>query len=100
MSDPTECVFVDSDTRYSQNPSMLQTNQPVARQQVNNQGLLSKCRSHHTASTHSRPKTPGIMDQKDSCVGDELGNNGVLTLRCPVQHGTATNWDDARKRVD
>ena len=61
-----------------------QANQPVARQQVNNQGLLSKCRSHHTASTDSRLKTPGIvagMEQKCSCVGDELRNKrGVLTL--------------------
>ena len=64
-----------------------QTNQPDARQQVNNQGLLSKCWSNHTASTDSTPKTPGIMasiDQKCGCVGDELRNKrGVLTLRYP-----------------
>ena len=80
-----------------------QTNQPVARQQVNNQGLLSKCRSYHTASTDSRPKTPGIMssmDQKCSYVGVELRNKrGVLVLRyplCTVQPRTGRRWERSR----
>ena len=41
------------------------------------------------------------MDQKCSHVGDELRNKrGVLTLWYPVEHGTATNWDDAGQGVD
>ena len=41
------------------------------------------------------------MDQKCSYVADESRNKrGVLTLRYPVEHGTATNWDDAGKGVD
>ena len=98
MSDPTECVFVDSDTRYGWNPStMLPTNQPDARQQVSNQGLFDRS----SDSIDSRPKTPGIMAgmvRKNSHVDDEWKNKrGVLTLRYPVEHGTATYLDDARK---
>ena len=78
-----------------------QTNQPDSRRQVNDQGLLSKCWSHHTASTDSRSMTPGTMagmDQKYSYVGDELKNKrGVLMLRYPVEHCTATYLDDATK---
>ena len=55
--------------------------------------------SSHT-SIVGRPKTPDIMVgmvRENSCVGDELKNKrGVLlTLRYPVEHGTAANWDDA-----
>ena len=80
-----------------------QTNRPVARQQVNNKGLLSMCWSHHTASTDSRPKTLGIiagMDQKCSYVEGELGKARRVDVDVSVEHCTATNWDDAGKGVD
>ena len=80
------------------------TDQPDARQQVHYQGLTSKCWSHHTVSVVGRPKMPDIMVgmvRKNSCVEDELKNKrGVLALRYPVEHGTATDWDDAGKGVD
>ena len=39
--------------------------------------------------------------RKGSYVDDEWKNKrGVLTLRYPVEHGTATNRDDAREGVD
>ena len=76
-----------------------QTNQPDARQQVNNQGLLSRCWSPHTASIAGRPKTPDIMVctvWKNSYFDDESKNKrGVSKLKYPVEHGIAT--DDARK---
>ena len=49
-------------------------------------------------------KTPDILAgvvRKNSNVVDEWQNKrGVLTLRYPVEHGTATDWDDAGKGVD
>ena len=38
------------------------------------------------------------MVRKSSYVDDESKNKrGVLTLRYPVEHSTATDWDDATK---
>ena len=78
-----------------------QTNQQDARQQVNNQGLLNRCWSPHTASIVGRPKMPDILVgtvQKNSCVGGDLKNErGVMMLRYPVEHSVVTNWDDATK---
>ena len=65
--DSTEGEFVDSDTRYGWNPSTTlsgSTDQPDARQQVDYQGLTSRCWSHHTAS--SRRKQLGRRQEKGS----------------------------------
>ena len=48
-------------------------------------------------STIDRPKMLGTIDQKDSYVCDEAQKKrGVLTFRCPLEHGI-TNWDDIEK---
>eukprot|EP01117_Protostelium_nocturnum_P015167 TRINITY_DN5848_c0_g1_i2.p1 TRINITY_DN5848_c0_g1~~TRINITY_DN5848_c0_g1_i2.p1 ORF type:complete len:379 (-),score=62.29 TRINITY_DN5848_c0_g1_i2:13-1149(-) len=48
-----------------------------------------------------RPRHVGVMialGQKDCYVGDEaLSKRGILNLKCPVQHGIVTNWDDMEK---
>ena len=37
-------------------------------------------------------------DQKDRFVGDEAQSmRDVLTLKCPIEHGIVTNWDDIDK---
>ena len=96
MSDPTECVFVDSDTRNGWNPTTMLPGTAFhrPRQQVNNQGLLNRCWSHNTASIDSRPKTPGIMAgtvRKSSYVNDESKNRrGVSKLKYLFEHGAAT----------
>lgn len=37
------------------------------------------------------------MGQKDSYVGKNVpSNHGILTIQCPVEHGTITNWDKRR----
>ena len=47
MSDPTECVFVDSDTRYSRNPSTMlpelrSTGQPASRTPAGQQPRIAE----------------------------------------------------------
>ena len=67
---------------------VLQTSLPDARLQVNNQGLFDRI-SDSIDST---------MAGKNSYVDDEWKNKrGVLTLRYPIEHGTATYLNDARK---
>ena len=105
MSDPTECVYVDSDTMQLEpigdvaGNCVPQTNQPDARQEVNNQALFNRSGD----SIAGRPKMPDIMVgtvQKSTYVDDESKNKrGVSKLKYPVEHGT-TDWDDAGKGVD
>ena len=47
MSDPTECVFVDSDTRYSRNPSTMlpelrSTGKPASRTPAGQQPRIAE----------------------------------------------------------
>ena len=94
MSDPTECMFVDSDTRCSWNPSTMLPgttfHRPISQTHANRP--ITKDRR---AGIVSMPKTPGIMagmDQMCSYVDDESKNKrGVSKLRYPVEHGVATN---------
>ncbi|XP_070579274.1 actin-like [Ptychodera flava] len=38
------------------------------------------------------------MGHKGSYSRDKAHNNrGILTLRCPIEHGIVTNWDDIEK---
>ena len=40
------------------------------------------------------------MDQQDSYVDEEVrSKRGVLTLKCSIEHGIATNWDDMEKKL-
>eukprot|EP00927_Polykrikos_kofoidii_P079856 TRINITY_DN76692_c0_g1_i1.p1 TRINITY_DN76692_c0_g1~~TRINITY_DN76692_c0_g1_i1.p1 ORF type:complete len:389 (+),score=66.45 TRINITY_DN76692_c0_g1_i1:41-1168(+) len=43
-----------------------------------------------------RPKVQGIVDMKDSYVGNDVQSNirGLLRLTCPIQHRIVTDWDD------
>jgi len=49
------------------------------------------------------PKHPSIkvgLDQKAFYVGDEaMSTREVLSLKCPIQHGIITNWDDIEKII-
>ena len=37
------------------------------------------------------------MEQRDAYVGNESqAKRGVLTLKCPIEHGIVTNWGDMK----
>ena len=48
-----------------------------------------------------RPRMPVLIvgtEQKEVYIGDEaLAIRGVLNLKCPIDHGIVTNWDDMER---
>ena len=100
MSDPTECVSVDH--RRCSGNCVPWTNQPDARQQVNNQGLLNRCWSPHTASIIGRPKMPDIMVgtvQKSRYV-DDAGTSYLFdTVRRRLRRSEHGVWWPGNNRV-
>ena len=110
MSDPTECVFVDSDTTHSRNPSTMlpelrSTDQSARRTPAGQQPRIVE---QVLESSHSINRQQAQDARHRGWYGPEgqwcrkrvEEQARRVDVEVSVEYGTATNWDDAGKGVD